>query len=839
MVLDPTRPLIKLSLSSDVVDRLKRHGGYPPKPRTFGRAVQERKFSSIFEKFTLSNELELLSDPTGLAPERLMVFELTTSVKNFANAIKRVEGLSLIDEEELDSSEGDDKPVMYLLMPNMKALSQITSLWSRWQKDKKLEWGLGAWQNVFSCLRDLRPWGPKDRVDRTTVENLIFDIEYAKGNIPVEIELVFRKDNKQSIDKISSIVKQRGGSIHSIAIIECIEYQALLAELPKEEVKSIIEWDDQSIAGLDQVMFIRPQARMAADIVEESDVAVSIPSSFHLKPPIAALFDGVPVSAHPWLSSHLIVDDPFDLEKDRSVDKRVHGTAMASLMIHGDRNTNKPPLPLPRQIVHIPVFDSEDKFPRDRLVVDVVYQALTSLITNENDYCKNILIVNFSLGIDNYRFYGRISPLARLIDYFSAKYGILCVVSAGNIVEPFDVPLLERTTDIKALSSDKCSKAILSAIDNLKGQRRLLSPAETVNGLTVGALNSDLIREEERGDGKSRTLPRIDPYYNIAMSNPTSALGPGFANAVKPDILMAGSKEILELRPEGSIFAAYPVSANKNAGVKVATSKPGIENAVGWTGGTSVAAALASRTAHRIHDALEEAYQNGFTDIPQKQRAALLKALLVHSARWPQATRDFIKDIVGPSGKNKHVQQKDNIRRYIGYGVVDEDFAVSCAADRATFWTTGTIGREKRVKVLLPIPSCLGQARDRRIVATLAWFTPINVRRSAYRSVRLELQEPKDIKTKLAVDPSGKQPDANQVKRGTVISRSWEGDEAAVIDEKNVIEIYIQRQEDSGITIDEEVAFGLALTIEMPGVNTVYDQVVDMLKTPARIRRPL
>lgn len=838
MVLDPTRPLIRLLPSSDVTDRIKK-SGFSPKPQKFSCAHQSNKYSPIFKQLKEASELELRSDPTALAPERLIVFELATSVQNFIKAIEKVSGLLFVDEEELDSSDGDQEPVMYLLMPNMQALKQIESLWSRWSKGERLDHGLTAWEEVFSYLRVLRPWGPNDRVDATSIENFKFNMENEKGNVFAEIELVFQQTDEnaeKAVQQVSSFVLQKGGSIKSEARIDAIGYHALLAELPPQEILNIINLNMNSIAGLDPVMFIRPQARMTASPVEEGDLAETIPTT-DLKSPIAALLDGVPVASHSWLSHHLVVDDIFNLEQSVLVKDRVHGSAMASLIIHGDRNTKTFAPPLPRKIVHIPVFDSGDKFSSDRLVVDIVYQALMDLVSEQNEYCKDVLVVNLSLGIANYRFQRRISPLARLIDWFSEKYGILCIVSAGNITEPFNVPLLDNKSDIKALKSQELGKAILSAIDGLKGQRRLLSPAETVNGVTVGALNSDLIEESQRGDGLSRSRPRIDPFGDIAMSNPTSALGPGFANAIKPDILMAGSKEQIELHHVKDSYDGYPQPATKFAGLKVAAApRIGEENATGWTGGTSAAAALASRTTHRIHDALEDVYQDDFTDIPKIQRAALLKALLVHSAKWPQKTRDFIKDTVGPHDNRQHVRQKENVRRYIGYGVVDEDFAVSCAADRATFWTTGTIGPDKRRKIMLPIPECyIGKAQSHRIAATLAWFTPVNVGRSAYRSIKLDLEDPKEIGI-LAVNATGNQPDRNQIKRGIVISRFWEGHKAAVINGKNKIAIYIQRNPDGGSRIDKDIAFGLALTIEMPGVNEVYDQVKEMLSTPVETR---
>jgi hypothetical protein len=58
--------------------------------------------------------LELRADPAALAPERLLVFEVRGSVSNFAAAVQRVNGLELIDEEELGSDDDKD-PIAYLL----------------------------------------------------------------------------------------------------------------------------------------------------------------------------------------------------------------------------------------------------------------------------------------------------------------------------------------------------------------------------------------------------------------------------------------------------------------------------------------------------------------------------------------------------------------------------------------------------------------------------------------------------------------------------------------------------------------------------------------------------
>ena len=224
-----------------------------------------------------------------------------------------------------------------------------------------------------------------------------------------------------------------------------------------------------------------------------------------------------------------------------------------------------------------------------------------------------------------------------------------------------------------------------------------------------------------------------------------------------------------------------PAGAARSAGLRVASPpRGGIENAEGFTNGTSAAAALASRICHRIHDALQEAYGNDFLGLPHLQRAVLLKALLAHTAHWPHVAATLIRSTIGPAGGH-HSHQKDNIRRFLGFGVVDPEDAVACSSDRATFWVTGQLARDKIAPISIPVPAAIGgRARPHELSATLAWFTPTAPGRKSYRSVRLKLLDPEELEV-LGVEPHGVQPDINQTKRGTVFRRSWRGARAPIV----------------------------------------------------------
>lgn len=783
--------------------------------------------------------LELRHDPSALAPERLLVFEVRGSIQDFARAITKVFGLELVDEEELPSDD-DKQPVAYLLVPDAKALGQLLRLWTKWLETGEVPAGFTPWRNVFDCLRDLRPWGPSDRVQGSDREILSGQISGRADDelVTLEIELVFRAQAAAGTlneTEVVTAIRERGGDIISRARLDDISYHALLARLPVGAIRAIVDRAQSSVAGLDPVMHIRPQSVATALDVEDALPIGAIDQSRELSPDaILALLDGVPVAAHPLLRQHLIVDDIFGLEPTALVNQRVHGTAMASLIIHGDRNRSD--TPLPRRIHCIPVLGTSDEFPQDRLIVDVIHQAVLQMRETEEPTARHVIIVNLSLGNRHRQFQGQMSPWARLLDRLAYRFGILFLVSAGNIIGDFEISGFATSVELESATPDARSSAFIQALARIQADRRLLAPGETVNGLTIGAKNSDWVSAADRAFARTN----VDPFPRLDTSNPSSALGPGFAGSVKPDLLLPGAREHLRVTASGNGAAirVAPGRPSRGAGLKVAAppSGQGLEGAESYTNGTSAATSLASRTAHRIHDALEAAYGEVFLRVPARQRAVLLKALLVHPARWPDATASFVRRLLGPHGRGQAPRQKDNIRRFVGYGPVDPDEAVSCAADRATFWATGELGPEQRLAVSVPIPVAYGgKTVPHSLSATLAWFTPVLSGRRSYRTVRMKILDPEDI-DRLSVKAHGDQPDLNQTNRGTVYTRSWRGDGAAIVTADMTLPLWVQREPDQGARMDEAVTFGLAVTIAMPGVNEIYDQVRDRLRDPQRTR---
>jgi hypothetical protein len=779
--------------------------------------------------------MTLRTDPVALAPERLLVFEVRGSLNSFAAAVQKVPGLELIDEDELAADEADDKPVAYLMVPDIRALRELLGFWRKWVRGELVH-GETPWKDVFERLRDLRTWGPQDRVTALDVDAITEAISGLKDDDPVrlEVELVYRDDERQAntqeretLDMISS----KNGRLVFRSRIEEIGYHALLIELPVSEVRDVADRSYGGIAWVDAIMHVRPQSM--ATSIELTDGVASGPSETvdDLDEPILALLDGVPMSGHPLLAKNIMVDDQFELEAGAQLAGRKHGTAMASLVIHGDRNKREPTLY--RRIHVVPVLGSGDNFPDDRLIVDVIYRAVLNMRDGDEPTAPTVLIVNISLGNRRRPFHGQMSPWARLLDRLSFRFGILFLVSAGNKGEPFAVPAYGTSIAVEGSPADERAAGVLAAVGSTIGDRRLLSPAETVNGITIGARNEDAVPNADRVAARVN----VDPYLDLLFCNPSSALGPGFGLSVKPDVLMPGARGNLRVVGRDSHITVMPAAPSRSAGLRVA-SPPygGFENAEAYTGGTSAAAALASRTCHRIHDALEEEYGDLFLRLPHIQRAVILKALFVHPARWPDAAATLIRNVIGPPEGKFHSRQKDNIRRFLGFGVVDGDDAVACASDRATFWAGGMLQADTVASISVPVPVAMsGKARPHAMSATLAWFTPTSPGRKLYRSVRLQLLEPAELSA-LAISSTPNQPDLNQTKRGTIFTRYWTGQKAPIIRQDMSIQIVVQRDPDQLVQTDESIPFGLAVTLAMPGVEEIYEQVSVRLRPRTRVR---
>ncbi|WP_395943320.1 S8 family peptidase [Brevundimonas sp.] len=772
--------------------------------------------------------LQLRADPGGLAPERLLVFELTGDVGGFIRAAALVPGLEFVGADELEPDAQDRDPALYLMIPDGRALTQMSNLWREFAAGRALPYGFAPWRNLFLQMRDLRPWGPQDRLTKEDAAILAEQRADEKGCVRIEVELVFRA-TRAAEEEVSGLVVERGGVVVSARRIDGARYHALLAEVPLAEVQTILARGYEGLIGSEAVMHIRPQSAVQLTLVEPDETQPPPVNGLPEGDPIAAVFDAVPLAGHPRLAGRLSVEDPFDLER-LSVGPRVHGTAMASAVLHGDLHAPGPPLERRVHFVNLmyapaPIDDPE-RFP-DRLPADLFHEAVARMKTGPGATAPHVIVINASLGDINKPFAGRMSGWARVIDYLSYAYGVLFIISAGNHTSDLETADLDIIA-FEDLAPGERAKVALRASGSAMAYRRVLAPAESMNALTVGALHGD------GGPAPPAAAFTFDVWADTGLCTVSSALGPGHGGAVKPDILAPGGRHQVRLSPRGQGHALTPLRNAGPSGVLVA-APPDLRfarpDAVGKSIGTSVASALTTGIAVRAHEALESVYED-FLEIPGAHRSVLLKALLVHSARWT-AARDLIVETLGPADNRQHVRQKDNVRRYLGFGAIDGEVVLECAADRATMWSVGRLGSGQAHTVRIPIPAAMaGRAAPHEVCVTVAWMAPPRIGAPKYRGVQIKIVEPREAAAMLAVEADGLQPDYNQTHNGTVVHRRWEGDRAAAFGENATFDVIVQRQIDD---FPDLTPYAVVATVKMPGVNEIYAQVRDRLAVRPRV----
>ena len=163
---------------------------------------------------------------------------------------------------------------------------------------------------------------------------------------------------------------------------------------------------------------------------------------------------------------------------------------------------------------------------------------------------------------------------------------------------------------------------------------------EAVNALTVGAAHDDNLAPNGQGS------MAVDPYERPMLPNLSSALGLGFKRTIKPEILFPGGAEQVRANSTQAPIEIGPVAQPANYfGIGVANPGPaGQTNRKLNMSGTSVAAALATHNALRILQALEELPDDPVhPEVDRAYHAVVLKALLVHSARWDTEAADVLK----------------------------------------------------------------------------------------------------------------------------------------------------------------------------------------------------
>ncbi|GEP01500.1 S8 family peptidase [Methylobacterium haplocladii] len=794
-------------------------------------------------------------DPAAVAPERALVFEVLGPVKAFADAaaqsgfdwlaedyLSEIQASGLEAEEEAEDaggdSEDDDKStsLLYLTMPTIEGLKRLLAWWKRYTAGEDAPSDVAKrWWNLFGYLSEVRVWGPQDRVDPSLapyVQNLLENDP--KGPIKVEFDLWFvgpKERQETALENLAKLLASENAEILDHESIPEIRYHGVLVKLPAEVAREVAERNG-ALAAAPMVMTIRPQSLSAFITPSTAPSAKQtrpVPAAPDPRPALAVLLDGYPVQGHDLLRNRIDIEEVDVTGAQAPVASRFHGTAMASLILHGDLADQQASFDRVLKVVPIlaaPQGAHLESTPSDKLPLAMVYRAVKALV-GQNGLAPEAILFNHSICDVSAPFVRRPSAWAKLLDHLSHQHRILFVVSAGNVHA--SIPLGAYDDHAAFQSADPIARAveILRGIEAAKGTRGILSPAEAVNVVTVGALHSD-------GSGNC-PAPHVDPF-GYPAANICSAVGLGVNRSVKPDVVLPGGRQIARPVPHGSGFA---FAGDEIEEMGTQTAAPDIYGAtldyVRRSTGTSNAAALATRSGILVAETLEDLVaQSGQNLHGLRTRAVMLKTLLMHGCGWGDVGRLLDQAYPPPEAKRGR-RRRETITRFLGFGQPDVSKVLEGDANRITLLADDMIAAEQLHEYRLPVPQDLLNSRElRRITMTLTWCTPIHPATTTYRGVTLDLVD-ENGKRKFwdAVSPKI-QPHPDDCRRGTTFHRVYEGTKKIKAIPSGGLFLGVQARGLHDDFATTPIPYALAVSIEV-GQNVRADIYADV-RSRARVQ---
>lgn len=792
------------------------------------------------------------------------MFDVVGPVADFRRAAASLGLEWLTEDQPPEAAEDEDSEyeeedaaggILYVTMPSLDGLQRVLALWRRYTRGEERPSDARAWWSLFGYLRDVRTWSAQDRVDPLTIRHLDRLLErHPLLPVRVELDLWFREDatlRAQARDYVEALMTQFGGTVLDFATVDEIAYQAALVELPVAQATALRNLRGP-IVEADRVMRIRPQSLYETEVGDAERVDAGetaemsdhppIPQQLDSRPTIAALLDGYPIANHQLLTNRIQIQEVDVTAATVPVTRRFHGTAMASLIIHGDLAAGGSALD--RGLISVPILAAPQGLhhectPADKLPIPIVLRAVTALVVGldgAEPAAPAVVVINHSICDVQAPFARRASPWGRLLDHLAHRYQLLFVVSAGNARDAFEV---HDYADLRGFNeADPISRqvALLRAVERHKGSRSILSPAESVNSLTVGALH-----EDASGDCAAGI---VEPFASvIGVANVASSAGLGVNRGIKPDLVEAGGRQMLAADDDGGVVSVWAVE-HGNHGQLTASADPhgGSASKLGRSTGTSNAAALVTRSAIRLVDVIDEVFAaDGETWTDLRTRAVVLKALLAHGCRWG-GTYDVLNAVYPPSETTRWQRRREAISRFLGYGRADTSRVMDEGGHRITLLADDLIGHDGRHEYLVPIPRAMINNREvRRLVITLAWSSPVDPLTNRYRAFALEVVDPQGKRAFWQGVKNTPQPHIFASRRGTLQHIVLEGKQLLTTAGTGDFSIGVQARSAIPSFEGENVPYALAITLELaqPVRQDVRADVASRIRMKAKVTTPV
>lgn len=218
----PERPIILFG-KPNTAEKSDRTGGaskitFPSHSRQVSRL--EPKLAAL-QKVIDDNKIFIQQSPTGIEPEKTLVFEVSGDLKSFYTAVRHLgDDVEWIFDTSAEMDVSDDFYVfkedkntkivsrdtaetsfsgkVYCVLTNNRALEEMVSLWKQYEKNPNMKFPKNktGLRDVFDRLIDMHFWGYKERIEETGIleawkEDLQLEPELSE--VKCEIELFYRR----------------------------------------------------------------------------------------------------------------------------------------------------------------------------------------------------------------------------------------------------------------------------------------------------------------------------------------------------------------------------------------------------------------------------------------------------------------------------------------------------------------------------------------------------------------------------------------------------------------------------------------------------------------------
>ena len=418
--------------------------------------------------------------------------------------------------------------------------------------------------------------------------------------------------------------------------------------------------------------------------------------------PRLCILDSGVTSAHPLLGP--FVGDATSVHSSitSAADLHGHGTGVAGVAVFGDLRDRVAHEEFSSSITlySVRMLDDAARLDEDRLVVNQIREAVERY--RATPYSCRV----FNLAFGEERTFlaktgGRQGLWAEVLDLIAAELDVVFIVSAGNV-------------PVKTTNADE-AEALLTSLGRHLAQpaHRLVDPATAAIAVTVGAVAM-------RAETTVPPVPRADDIRrpvapNVGDPSPFTRVGPGVAGALKPEFVDDGGNLVW------SGYGGQQRTIGEDSASAVLLLSNEHRRSSGWFRydvGTSFAAPRVARIASMLEHDLKQRLQRPPT-------ANLIRALLGAGA---EPTRDVDEQC----GRSTTVT-------FMGYGRVDEDFALWSSDRRVVLYHEDEIELDHFAMFELPVPDEFMQIRGRKdVTISVAYDPPVRARREEYLGVSLD-----------------------------------------------------------------------------------------------------